>query len=444
MAEHTADQNADQNAEQTSWTEPPADYPAAIRAVKRRLRAQIGDVDALFARIEDRLRPKVEEVVALKERGEAVWPVVQFSDIAAGTVPAETVDLIHRRGCAVVRGQVPAEQALGWDASLVEYLDRNDFAGVYRGPADDFFGTLEASAPEIYPIYWSAAQMEARQHENTAKVQSFLNGMWKSESRGVTWFDPDQDSMYPDRIRRRPPGATSGGLSGHTDSGSVERWLTPAYQQVFAPLFDGDVDAYDPWDAAYRTEVDEYPSSTMCSVFRSFQGWLAMSEMQHDQGVLWTVPIPEAMAYIIVRPLLSDVPEDSLCGAEQGMALGVHEEWHPLLTRATVGIPTVQPGDSVWWHSDLVHGVAPVQDQKGWGNVIYIPAAPMCAKNAAYAADVAERFRRGESPRDFPEEHYEASWEDRFRESDLNEVGRRGLGVQRGASAPARAAQARA
>src|SRR5690606_18674048 len=105
---------------------------------------------------------------------------------------------------------------------------------------------------------------------------------------------------------------------------------------------------------------------------------------------------------ILIRPLLDDVPEDSLCGAAQGMALGISEEWHPLLMRARAGIPTVQPGDSVWWHSDVIHGVASVEQQEGWGNVIYIPAAPMCAKNATYAKDVADRFRRGESPADFP------------------------------------------
>lgn len=429
-------------AEQMSWVTPPEDYSAAIRAVKARLRAQIGDVDALFAKIEERITVEVDDIVATRERGEDVWPVVQYADIEAGTVPAETTDLIHRRGCAVIRGQVSPEQALAWDTSLVEYVESNDFMEKYRGPGDDFFGNLDASKPEIYPIYWSPAQMEARQHEHTAKVQSFLNSMWKSESHGVTWFDPDQDSMYPDRIRRRPPGVSSNGLGAHTDSGSVERWLTPAYQQVFSSIWHGDIDSYDPWDAAYRTEVDEYPSSTMCSVFRSFQGWLAMSEMRHDQGVLWVVPIPLAMAYVLVRPLLDDVPEDSLCGAEQGKALGVNEQWHPLLMKAAAGIPTVQPGDSVWWHSDVIHGVAPVQDQQGWGNVIYIPAAPMCARNAAYAEDVAERFRRGESPADFPKEDYEVDWSNRFSESQLNEIGRRGLGISRSAGRVAERAAA--
>lgn len=429
-------------SEQTSWVSPPEDFPAAVRAVKRMLREQIGDVDAYFERIEALIEPKVLEIEDAHARGENVWPVVQYADIEAGTVPPETIDLIHRRGCAIIRGQVSTDQATEWDEALVNYVDSNDFMAQYRGPGDNFFGTLDASKPEIYPIYWSPSQMEARQHEHTAKVQSFLNRLWKSESHGVTWFDPDQDSMYPDRIRRRPPGTNSQGLGAHTDSGSIERWFVPAYQKVFESIFHGDVESYDPWDGAFRTEVDEYPSSTMCSVFRSFQGWLAMSEMEDDQGVLWTVPIPEAMAYILIRPLLDDVPEDSLCGAANGMALGISEEWHPLLMRARSGIPTVQPGDSVWWHSDVIHGVASVENQEGWGNVIYIPAAPMCAKNAAYAKDVADRFRRGESPADFPKEDYEVSWDNRFREEQLNQIGVRGLGITRKARPAAREAAA--
>jgi hypothetical protein len=393
------------------------------------LRAQIGDVDGLFAQIEAAMEVEVADIIATKERGEDVWPVVRFSDIEAETVPQSQLDLIHRRGCAIIRGQVPVETATGWDDSLVEYVDGHDFDAVYRGPADDFFGTLAASKPEIYPIYWSAAQMEARQHENTAKVQSFLNAQWKYRSEGTVWFDPDQDSMYPDRIRRRPPGTTSNGLGAHTDSGSIERWLTPAYQRVFSSLFRGDFASYDPWDAAHRTEVDEYPSSTMCSVFRSFQGWLALSDMKHDQGVLGVVPIPSAMAYLLIRPLLEDVPDDSLCDAAKGKALPANGRWHPLLMKAVSGIPDVQPGDSVWWHSDLIHAVAPVTNQEGWGNVIYIPAAPMCEKNARYAEDVADRFRAGESPSDFPKEDYETGWTDRFAEDDLNEIGRRGLGL---------------
>ncbi len=43
---------------------------------------------------------------------------------------------------------------------------------------------------------------------------------------------------------------------------------------------------------------------------------------------------------------------------------------------------------------------------------------------------VAEDFKAGRSPRDFPEEHYEADWDNRFHEKELNPIGRRGLGLE--------------
>ena len=147
-----------------------------------------------------------------------------------------------------------------------------------------------------------------------ATVQGFLNAQWTHRSEGRQWFDPDADSLYPDRIRRRPPGTDSGGLGTHLDPGTLDLWMTEGYQQHFRHLFEGDFAAYDPWDAAYRTEAAQYPGSTMCSAFRTFQGWTALSEMDNDQGVLHTVPIPKAMAYLMLRPLLDDVADDEMCG----------------------------------------------------------------------------------------------------------------------------------
>ena len=60
---------------------------------------------------------------------------------------------------------------------------------------------------------------------------------------------------------------------------------------------------------------------------------------------------------------------------------------------------------------------------------MYIPAAPWCARNAAYAESVRAAFRAGRSPSDFPDENYETDWTGRFTESDLNGIGRRSLGL---------------
>jgi len=95
-------------------------------------------------------------------------------------------------------------------------------------------------------------------------------------------------------------------------------WMTRASQQAFRYLFDGRVEQYDPWDAAYRTDGPQYPGTTMCSVFRTFQGWTALSDMDHDQGVLHTVPIPGAMAYLLLPGRPGPGPVQAGRGRQRG------------------------------------------------------------------------------------------------------------------------------
>jgi hypothetical protein len=85
----------------------PVDVSATIRQVKARLREQVGDVAGAFAKAEELMRAEVAEVVAQRERGDEVWPVVRFSDIEAGTVPGELVEAVRRRGCAIVKNTFP-------------------------------------------------------------------------------------------------------------------------------------------------------------------------------------------------------------------------------------------------------------------------------------------------------------------------------------------------
>src|SRR5690242_18665720 len=179
------------------WESAPADLKAAIGQVKTALRARIAGsgrtVEEVFAVIEARVRARVEEIAAARSRGETIWPVIDYADIAAGTVPADELAKLGRRGCLVVRGHFPREQALAWDAGIVDYVESNRFFENYRGPGDDFFGSV-GSRPEIYPVYWSPAQMQARQSDRMAAVQGLLNRLWRYESDGTRWFDPDRDS----------------------------------------------------------------------------------------------------------------------------------------------------------------------------------------------------------------------------------------------------------
>ena len=415
------------------WESTPDDIPGAIREIKSAIRSLIESsgrsIDEAMEILENRIALRVEKIKEARTKGEQIWPEIDYVDIAAGKVSPEKIDLVSQRGCVVIRGHFEREQALAWDQEIVNYVESNHFFENYRGSGDDFFGSV-GSKPEIYPIYWSHAQMEARQSDRMAKVQSFLNSFWRSDSMAEKWFDPNRDSLYPDRIRRRPEGADSAGLGTHIDTGTLDLWMTKSYQNVFRHVFTGSVEAYDPWDAAYRTSGPQYPGTTMCSAFRTFQGWTALSDMDHDQGVLHTIPIPEVMAYLMLRPLMSDIDEEDMCGVMVSSVFPVTDKFHELPLEALSGIPSVRAGDSVWWHCDLVHGVAPVYDQKGWGNVMYIPAAPWCPRNRDYAPSAFESFLTGSSPSDFPAEHYEREWSNRFQVDELNDTGRRGFGLQ--------------
>jgi hypothetical protein len=60
-----------------------------------------------------------------------------------------------------------------------------------------------------------------------------------------------------------------------------------------------------------------------------------------------------------------------------------------------------------------------------------VPGDDMCSVtvNQVFPASVRDAFRTGSSPSDFPAEHYERDWPNRFQPRDLNDTGRRGLGL---------------
>lgn len=130
----------------------PTDAKTAIREMKAELRQQIGDVQQVFDKLSAKIEARVAEIDALKAQGLPVWPEVPYSDIAAGTVSEATRNEIKRRGCAVIKGHFPREQALAWDRAMLNYLDANHFDDVYKGPGDSFFGSLERLAPKSIPF----------------------------------------------------------------------------------------------------------------------------------------------------------------------------------------------------------------------------------------------------------------------------------------------------
>ena len=276
----------------------------------------------------------------------------------------------------------------------------------------------------IWGIYWSLPQVQARQHARMVATRRFLNSLWTHESEGASWFDPDHDIGYPDRVRRRRPGAAVPGLAPHSDSPSAGGWRVAENLDVFRHVLAGHPERYDPWDAAYRTSNDgEAP--VPATVFRTFQGWTALSEMQPSDGVLHLAAVPSAAAYVLVKGISDE--------------LGIEAEPAPAPRRARPDglvlpalrpIPAVEPGDTVWWHGDIFHSVAEASNDIRWGNVMYIGSSPRCARNERYAGTTLERFERGASPLDFPTEDFEQEFRGRATIGDLDVVGRQQFGLE--------------
>ncbi len=404
--------------------------PEAIRETKKKLRQDLPAYKSIFQEVENEVRRKVDQIVKERKAGEAVIPVLQYADIAGGSVAPEMISKIKERGACVIRQTFPTEQARAWDDELGRYVEDNDlYQKLVNAAEDKYFGTLAAAKPQIYGVYWSRPQVEARQAESLTRVRTFLNRLWLAESEGRRHFDPDQTPVYADRIRRRPPGSSSLGLSPHVDGGSVERWLEPNFRNVYRHVFSGDWRNYNAFDAAWRPDAQEFPSPAVCSMFRTFQGWTALTKQGQGDGTLQLIPITNGMVYMLLRALQHDVPEDELCGAKPGRALSVQPEWHSLLLEALTSIPVMQPGDTVFWHSDVVHAVENEHKGSGYSNVMYIAATVGCAKNTAYLLKQAPAFLAGKTPPDFAPDDFEVDFRGRATEADLTLLGRSQMGL---------------
>ena len=397
-----------------------------IVAFKRKLAPRREALKRAYTEVKDHVRQAVDIVLREAAAGRAVVPELHYRDIRNKRVPEGIRQSIRKSGCAVVRGVFPADLAGEWFAQVGEYLETNHYEALEgeKRSLDKYFSTLKAGKPQVFNVYWSKPQVMARQDARLAETRAFLDRLWKYE--GV--FNPDRQCTYADRVRRRQPGDKTLGLSPHMDAGTVERWIDPGYQKVYENIFAGDWRGYDPFDGTHRLETREIPSPAVCSMFRTYQGWTALTRQGPKDGTLRLIPIAEGIAYVLLRALQDDVGEADLCGAAPGRALGVSPEWHADLMAGLVSIPEVMPGDTVFWHTDICHAVGDEHAGSEYASVIYIGSAPDCAKNREYLPKQKQAFLQGRSAPDFAAMDFEVDFKGRATEEDLTDLGRVQMG----------------
>lgn len=402
------------------------DVADQIASFKRSLAPRRAELRRAFTEVQEHVARTVDALRQEAAAGRPCIPEIEYGDIRKGSVSAETRQHICRTGCAIVRGVFPQSLAAEWFDELGEYLATNRYEEreVEKRGLDRYFSALQAGRPQIFNVYWSKPQVLARQDRQLAETRAFLDGLWSCAGA----FDPGKQCAYADRVRRRQPGDKTLGLSPHMDAGTVERWIDPGYQQVYASVFAGDWRRYDPFDGTHRLQTRELPSPAVCSMFRTYQGWTALTRQGPGDGTLQLIPIANGIAYVLLRALQDDVALDDLCGARPGRALSVSQAWHPELFAGLVSIPEVRPGDTAWWHPDVCHAVADEHGGQEYASVIYIGSAPDCAKNRAYLPRQKAAFLAGRSAPDFAAMDFEVDFQGRATEQDLTDLGREQMG----------------
>ncbi|TIB29923.1 hypothetical protein E3P85_02939 [Wallemia ichthyophaga] len=355
-----------------------------------------------------RLKMEVEHVEAL---GSDAIPRLPFHQIKSG-MDVDKLERIKKVGSVVVDGGVPEGEALRWKQSIRDYARANKDR--VRGfPADDV---------QVFELYHSVAQTEARCHPALRQTQEFLLNLLHAS-------DPQSEislgsvMSYLDRLRIRKPGDSQFALGPHIDGGSLERWEDPGYRACWKHILQGNWEEHDPFDVSPRlnAQFDLYGAAGGCSVYRPFQGWTSLSKVGPREGTLKVLPVDLklATAYIILRPFFApvrtpqhldfsdwklDLESTHFPGGSQGRTqeLSSHTHPHLQLDKTMVSAPSLSPGDQVYWHSDVVHAVEPEHHGQSDSSVLYIPAIPLTINNAHYLVDQRSRFIKGLPPSDFP------------------------------------------
>ena len=371
-----------------------------------------------------------KEVAIIKESKDSIIPEIEFEDIS---IKDQMIikDKVFKRGCVIIRNVFDKKKVRELNEDLDKYVLENNYFEDQKKKIgiDKYFSDLKSGKPQIFGLYWSKAQSEIRHSKEMETVKKWLNNLWNYNYEGKNVFDPNRELVYADRVRRREPGDDTLGLSPHCDAGSIERWTDKAYQKIYNDIFSDNFENFNPYDARYRDETIEFESPAVAHVFRTFQGWTALTEQGPNDGTLQLIPIAKGMSYVLTRALLDDVPENELCGSKAGKALSINEKYHSLLLEGLISIPKMNPGDTIWWHPDVVHAVEEKHQGKNYSNVIYVGATPYCKKNIDYIKKQSKKFIEGKSPPDFAPEDYEVDYKGRVTITDLSELAKKQLGL---------------
>ncbi|KAF9233173.1 hypothetical protein BU15DRAFT_54284 [Melanogaster broomeanus] len=410
------------------------EWPSRFLDLKREIVSATTE-ERLTASWADLLNELTKRTAEIAQEGPDFITQIDFANLEKLT--PEELDGIRRKGTVVIRGVVDPKEASGWKTALEEFVRANPHVDGFPEGDKQFFN-----------LYWTRPQVQARAHPNVLKASTWLNNLYHAKS-GKTFegVDLSVPLVYADRFRIRHPATDWPAFPPHVDGGAIERWEDAKFRRCFEDILGGNWRQHDPYELEHRLEARSslYGRPDQATMFRTFQGWLAMSETGPTQGTLRVFPdVALSNAYTILRPFFRPtVPLDSadiLDAKNWELDISTPDfpgiiyhnggysgprptpELHPhLRLEATMtSVPKVNPGDMVFWHCDVVHAVEagthrkrPIR-QVSLGSlgqsaralivlhsVMYIGAVPKTPQNWEYVMKQVQTFLAGDNPPDF-------------------------------------------
>ncbi|RFU24556.1 hypothetical protein B7463_g11788, partial [Scytalidium lignicola] len=320
-------------------------------------------VIASYERLKIALAAEAERIAAVQR---ATIPECPWEDVVAngGRIPEKIAEQAKIAGCILFRGLMSEEQSLSWKEELIDYTKRH--SAVRGRPLSD---------PTTWLLYWTRPQVQARSHPRILEAMNATSHLWN--------------------------------ITDETLPIDLSSQVASCYQ----PIFEGRWEDYDPWcmDQRRDAKVDLYRGTGSCSGFRSFQGWLSMSKCGPGEGTLRVLPnIKLVTAYLMLRPFFLnesfDASEPTFPGAIPGKGqFYVTSKYYPHLEqdRTIISIPKVQPGDFIYWHTDLLHEVEDENNGPSDSSVLYVANVPLCPYNIQNMLNHRKAFREAVPPPDY-------------------------------------------
>ncbi|KAH6991474.1 hypothetical protein BKA56DRAFT_652287 [Ilyonectria sp. MPI-CAGE-AT-0026] len=345
----------------------------------------------------------------LSSLGSEAVPVLDMKEIRDGGLSDARRSELKSSGCCIVRGVIEKGEATSLFKKLKGFVAANK----------DSISSWPIESPAMLRLYNSPTQIAVRTHPNHILLQRTLNSLFHDES-GETGPEP---LSYTDAARIRPPGQAFLGLGPHIDAGSLCRWADPQYRQVYDNIFSGSPELHDAYDLNVRKDADQFlfKANAHSVVFRAFQGWTALTPTSAGCGTLMLYPeVSTVIAYVMLRPFFAP-PEnrDDIMDAskwtfdpksswlpgtmtDQSQRLSTSSHPHLRLQDCLAHIPPMNPGDTVWWHTDMCHAVDPEHQGDQDASVVYVAACPTTPRNKEYIKEQLQAALTGQGPPDCP------------------------------------------